>query len=328
MTEAEVVRLTQEVNEAESVLAQLLQVMNAEKAKFKEEELNSDVTSDRYNAILTAHMQQWQSLKMEYDEAHRIVAGKKRDSELSAQLLAAEQSTRAKQAKAEATEEQLRAAHQEREEAMLEEQKLREQQSLCYPGELPQQGRYPSEKYQQRGFEQRGNGAQQGGVGQQQSGLPYHATSKAEYHRLRRAGMVGPQNAGFPQQGQGRYPQQGGFPPYQGVPYQGVPYQGVPYQGGPMGGPFQGAYPRGPQQGGFPQQQGMGRYSQQHYGYGGGVEGGFQDGRPGGYQRYSEGGFGTSMEHGPPGPQRGGRGPQRGGYGDRPSRGNVHPPSR
>lgn len=98
MTESEVARLNQEVEEAERVLAQLLQDMNAEKAKFKEEELNSDVTSDRYNTILTAHMQQWQAHKTEYDEAHRIVASKKREAELAEQLLAAEQSTRAKQA--------------------------------------------------------------------------------------------------------------------------------------------------------------------------------------------------------------------------------------
>jgi len=49
MSESEVARLNQEVEEAERVLAQLLQDMNAEKAKFKEEELHSDVTSDRYN---------------------------------------------------------------------------------------------------------------------------------------------------------------------------------------------------------------------------------------------------------------------------------------
>ena len=84
MTETEVARLTQEVEEAEGVLALLLQEMNAEKAKFKEEELHSDVTSDRYNSILTAHMQQWQNHKMDYDEAHRIVAGKKREAELAA----------------------------------------------------------------------------------------------------------------------------------------------------------------------------------------------------------------------------------------------------
>ena len=42
----------QEVEEAERVLAQLLQDMNAEKAKFKEEELHSDVTSDRYTPAL------------------------------------------------------------------------------------------------------------------------------------------------------------------------------------------------------------------------------------------------------------------------------------
>jgi hypothetical protein len=101
MSESEVARLNQEVQEAERVLAQLLQDMNAEKAKFKEEELNSDVTSDRYNTILTAHMQQWQAHKTEYDEAHRIVASKKSEAELAHQLLAAEQSTRAKQARAE-----------------------------------------------------------------------------------------------------------------------------------------------------------------------------------------------------------------------------------
>ena len=52
----------------------------------------------RYNTILTAHMEQWQAHKTEYDEAHRIVASKKREAEHAEQLLAAEQSTRAKQA--------------------------------------------------------------------------------------------------------------------------------------------------------------------------------------------------------------------------------------
>ena len=99
MSESEVARLNQEVEEAERVLAQLLQDMNAEKAKFKEEELHSDVTSDRYNTILTAHMEQWQAHKMEYDEAHRLVASKKREAEHAEQLLAAEQSTCAKQAR-------------------------------------------------------------------------------------------------------------------------------------------------------------------------------------------------------------------------------------
>ena len=404
MTESDVLRLKQEVNEAEAVLAGLLQEMNAEKSKFKEEganhgphrtktpdphtklplsththstlpcphlppprfaELRSDVTSDRYNAILTAHVQQWQNHKLQYDEAHRVVAGKKREAELASQLLAAEQSTRAKQvpehiapsrhsslttthhsrhtrpshftrasarprsctpstarmpvttppfpslslpspdphpppstqAKAEATEEQLRTAHQEREEAAREEQKLREQQGRAH---YPTAPRYPSEKYQQRGYEQRGGPQQQqqqqaGGVGQQQqAGMPYHTTSKAEFHRLRRAGMIAPQNqnpgfsqqgmGGFPQPGMGHYPQQDGFPPYQGVPYQGGPFQ--QQQG--MG--------RYQQQGGFPLQQGMGRYQQgMGMGYEGGYPGGFQDGRPGGYQRYStEGGYGAA----------------------------------
>ena len=43
-------------------------------------------------------MEQWQAHKTEYDEAHRIVASKKREAEHAEQLLAAEQSTRAKQA--------------------------------------------------------------------------------------------------------------------------------------------------------------------------------------------------------------------------------------
>ena len=58
-------------------------------------------TLGRYNTILTAHMEQWQAHKTEYDEAHRIVASKKREAEHAEQLLAAEQSTRAKQARAE-----------------------------------------------------------------------------------------------------------------------------------------------------------------------------------------------------------------------------------
>ena len=91
----------------------------------------------RYNTILTAHVEQWQAHKTEYDEAHRIVASKKREAEHAEpnpspspspnpspspspspspnpnpnpnpnqaehaeQLLAAEQSTCAKQARAE-----------------------------------------------------------------------------------------------------------------------------------------------------------------------------------------------------------------------------------
>ena len=172
-------------------------------------------------------------------------------------------------------------AEQEREEAMMQEQRLREQNA-----------RYPAGTYQQRGFEQRGLGEQRGMPAMQpavrgpavqpavQRG-GYAATPQAEYHRLRRAGMVGPQNPGYPsfaRQGglppQGRYPQQGGFPPYQGVPYQGAPYRGAP---DPMGGnmmPGLGAqYRRGP-----------GRYEPQLYGpmEGGPMRGYMQDpmGRP------------------------------------------------
>ena len=60
--------------------------------------LTLTLTLTRYNTILTAHMEQWQAHKMEYDEAHRLVASKKREAEHAEQLLAAEQSTRAKQA--------------------------------------------------------------------------------------------------------------------------------------------------------------------------------------------------------------------------------------
>merc|ERR1719353_2567724 len=112
---------------------------------------------------------------------------------------------------------------------MMEEQRLREQH-----GGMP----YPAGMYPQQGmYQQRGVGAMQPAVQPAVRPGGYAATPQAEYHRLRRAGMVGPQNPGFARQGgplpQGRYPQQGGYPPYQGVPYQGAPYRGA---ANPMGG--------------------------------------------------------------------------------------------
>ena len=165
----------------------------------------------------------------------------------------------------------------------MAEQRLREQH-----GGMPSPAGMsppPAGMYQQRGVgaqrvgAQRGTGAMQPAVQPAVQPGGYAATPQAEYHRLRRAGMVGPQNPGFARQGglppQGRYPQQGGYPPYQGVPYQGAPYRGA---ANPMGGnsaPGLGAQFR-------PQR--MGRYEPQLYGpMEGGPMGGYMPDRMGGY---------------------------------------------
>lgn len=125
MTEAEVERLRHEMKEAEAAMDILAQQRREEEIEFKVQIAMEDVTGDRYDELLAAHLERRRN-KSEFEAALSLLERKKRKAELALYLRTAEQDTLAKQAKVEATEQLLQTERMACEEAAREEKKIRD----------------------------------------------------------------------------------------------------------------------------------------------------------------------------------------------------------
>ena len=122
MTEGEVMQLTQQAAKATATLERLALEHEEEEAAFKEQVAAEDLN----DTMLARHLQKRQAHAVQYQAAAATCELIKGKAELAERLFAAEQDTRAKQAKADATEERLKAERLAQEEASQRASKIRE----------------------------------------------------------------------------------------------------------------------------------------------------------------------------------------------------------
>lgn len=115
-------QLTQQAAKATATLERLALEHEEEEAAFKEQVAAEDLN----DTMLARHLQKRQAHAVQYQAAAATCELIKGKAELAERLFAAEQDTRAKQAKADATEERLRAERQAQEEASQRASKIRE----------------------------------------------------------------------------------------------------------------------------------------------------------------------------------------------------------